>query len=346
MDESSARDLDAAIALVAENYAGYRDKLSALGSARLEQAAEEARASARGAQSLGDADRAIRAYLSVFGDGHLWLTKAAGTSQSPARSAIPAVEHPSLQRLSRSTTLLTIPASFALASKAGLEGLLDRHEATIRAHRCLIIDLRGNTGGSDATYIHLLPYLYTGPIEVIGVDIFATAANTKRWEAMASMVPDSEPELAQQVAAIVSQMKARPAQFVHLPDERIELPLVMPAPARVGIVVDRQCASAVEQFLLAARQSGKVRLFGQPTRGVLDYSNPVEFCLPSGTRALGIPTSRSRRLPDRPVDGTGILPDVVLDPDDVRGWIATVQEHLERWRGGDKPANRDRKTPA
>jgi hypothetical protein len=84
------------------------------------------------------------------------------------------------------------------------------------------------------------------------------------------------------------------------------------APERIGILMDNRCASAAEEFLLLARQSRKVVLFGSNSRGCLDYSNVRKIPLPSGSRVLGVPMSRSRRLPQSPVDGHGIAPDVRL----------------------------------
>jgi hypothetical protein len=70
-----------------------------------------------------------------------------------------------------------------------------------------------------------------------------------------------------------------------------------------------------EEFLLEARQSAKVSLFGTRTNGCLDYSNVRLVPLPSGERLLGVPMTRSRRLPDHGIDGTGIAPDRPLPPD-------------------------------
>lgn len=334
MTSSAVEDLEALIQLVIDNYAGYGDKLRALGPIRLEQAAEAARAVARDRASPASGDEALRIYLSTFADGHLSLAPTPGgrhepSAPSPELTAAPTTLHV----LSDSTVLLTIPGSFALAAKSQLVDLLHRHDGTIRSTPCLIIDLRGNTGGSDATYSSLLPYLYTGPMEVVGVDVLASEGNARQWEAMAAMIPEDEPDLAREVRDIVRRMRAHPGEFVSLPDGRITFPEVMPLPERVGIIVDGACASAAEQFLLAAQQSTKTIVFGQPTRGVLDFSNPVPFPLPSGTRTVMIPTTRSRRLPTAPVDGVGIIPDITLKTENAARWVEIVREHLERMRG-------------
>lgn len=84
-------------------------------------------------------------------------------------------------------------------------------------------------------------------------------------------------------------------------------------PSRVAVLIDGRCGSSCEAFLLEARQSEKVRLIGRPTGGNLDYGNMFPHPLPSG-RTVWASTTRSRRLPENPIDDTGILPDVEMDP--------------------------------
>ncbi len=80
---------------------------------------------------------------------------------------------------------------------------------------------------------------------------------------------------------------------------------------------------------MAARQSGKVTLFGaEPTGGVLDYAN-VNRVTACGGLVLGYPTSRSQRLPGDPVDPAGIAPQVRIPPG-VRDEIGWVRDTLER----------------
>ena len=93
--------------------------------------------------------------------------------------------------------------------------------------------------------------------------------------------------------------------------------------------MDRRCASAAEEFILLARQSRKVTLFGSNFAGCLDYSNLREIELSSGDYFLRLPVSRSRRLPDRPVDLAGIEPDVRI-PDSESDPLGFAHEHLIR----------------
>lgn len=78
----------------------------------------------------------------------------------------------------------------------------------------------------------------------------------------------------------------------------------------VAVVVDRACASSCEDFVLDARQSGRVAVLGtENTRGSIDYGNVRSTWLP-GWRRLRVPTSRSRRLPAERLNEVGIAPAV------------------------------------
>ena len=87
-------------------------------------------------------------------------------------------------------------------------------------------------------------------------------------------------------------------------------------PRVVAILVDGGCASSCEQFLLMARQSRKVTIYGTNSGGVLDYGNVRSTQMPGSTLVLSRPIHRSRRLPNDPVDNIGIPPHVRI-PDDV-----------------------------
>ena len=54
-------------------------------------------------------------------------------------------------------------------------------------------------------------------------------------------------------------------------------------------------------------------LFGnENTAGVLDYSNITPKESPSGKYDLYLPATRSRRLPENPIDNIGIAPDIII----------------------------------
>lgn len=47
-----------------------------------------------------------------------------------------------------------------------------------------------------------------------------------------------------------------------------------------------------------------------PALALLDYGDALATPLPSGERRMHVPTTRSRRLPDMPLDLISIIPDI------------------------------------
>lgn len=321
-------DFDEVRRLLESSYPGYADKVERLGEARVVEASRVPDLEDREACS-----EAIGGYLEMFDDGHLGLADvdAEGNriDSSPGPSTDAAPPEASFTRLSARVVSLRLPS---FTDPTAVEGLVKHNRLAIRRSEHLLIDLRGNGGGSDASYEPLMKYVYSQPYEVKGVDVLATADNLAAWERLREKVPDAvRPEYDRAIAS----MREHPGELVELsPDRRVEHEEVLPLPRRVSVIHDPGCASACEQFLLAARQSSKVTTYGQPSAGVLDYANVRHVLLPSEQRVLTWPTTRSRRLPEQSVDAEGIAPDVVITPQTLSTADATSLDRLIRARRG------------
>lgn len=359
------RDVAAAIGIVERNYAGYRDKRKRSGAKTIDAATRLARRAAMTATTTEDCVRILNKWARVFKDKHVSAlmldkdgrpticnaAKEAKTSHSPA---VAWSFEPTARVLSDETFLITVP-SFAIRYKPGLDALTKKYDAEIKRRPNLILDLRGNGGGSDLAFSSLVPYLYTQPLVTVGSDILVTRENADSWEALLTpisaaekraptgrlrammLIPKEEKETRAFVADRVKRMRAEAeGTFLRSQADCCEsLPEVFPLPSRIAILMDGRCGSTTEQFLLLARQSKKVSLFGQPSAGVLDYANVRVFALPSGKCFMAIPTTRSRRLPKDPIDNIGIVPDVRirnLTAPQTSGATAVefVQNHLKR----------------
>ena len=92
-----------------------------------------------------------------------------------------------------------------------------------------------------------------------------------------------------------------------------KLDKVLPFPKNIGIIINENNGSTTEQFLLAAKQSKKVKLFGTTTMGVLDISNMYFIDSPCKEFKLGYSLSKSLRIPDMAIDEKGLQPDYYID---------------------------------
>lgn len=222
------------------------------------------------------------------------------------------------------------------------EVAVKKHWSEITSIPNLIIDIRGNGGGQDNFYQILADLIYTNPYESKGVEWYATENNIKMYE---NDIKDGRIKNGEEgirwVNALLNEMKKNIGGFVIHPmmgqDETVKRDTVFLYPKKVGIIINDGNASSAEQFLLDAKESTKVLLFGNcNTAGVLDYSNAISEKLPSIKYELTFPMTRSRRLPDNPIDNIGISPDVYIPYpttyqlfDRLDQWVYFVKEYLE-----------------
>ena len=100
------------------------------------------------------------------------------------------------------------------------------------------------------------------------------------------------------------------------------------SPKQVVILANNRTASSGEAFVFEAKQSKKVKILGTPTYGALDYGSASFFSIGCKNYKLMMPTWRSMRLPDYPIDNIGIQPDIYLDKS-VKDWILFTVNYLE-----------------
>lgn len=322
------------VKVVNADYSGYKDKIRGK---EKERAALEDRLRTEASQTKDFAvcPKILRQYVAWFRDGHLSVSLVEANSEDKTEQPLQDFTSqndlfkPKLEFLDENTALLKI-SSFEINYKPILDALLKQNQEKLAVTQTLIIDLRNNGGGGDSTYENLLPLLYTNPIKTIGADIWASAANIKFYDDL--MQNQTLPEkIKVQLRLIVSKMKIKPNTLVSMGDDgMLKLNKTLVFPKQVAILINKNCASTTEQFLLAAKQSRKVKIFGDSnSAGVLDYANVRDVILPSGKMILNVPASRSRRLPNNPVDPDGIAPDVKITSK-VVDQISFIQGYLSR----------------
>ncbi|MBG6233554.1 hypothetical protein IWX76_000109 [Pedobacter sp. CAN_A7] len=230
--------------------------------------------------------------------------------------------------LSTKTLYLKI-STFNQRNAKNIDSLFKANQSNLSKMPYLILDLRNNGGGADFSYRPITPYLYTNTIRHIGADVLSTDDNIAGWAAIAT-TDGLPPDQKVFISDVIGKMEQRKGKLVSFSDDRnVTLDSVTPYPQKVIILINKNCGSTTEEFLLLAKQSSKVTLMGEHTAGVLDYSNMrgADFsCMPY---MLYWATSRSRRIDEgRAIDNVGITPDKVLRPE--QNWIDEAKYYAEK----------------
>ena len=203
----------------------------------------------------------------------------------------------------------------------------------LKKRRNLIIDVRGNGGGSDMNYRALMPLIYTDPIIGDVVDYYATPDNIKAYEQLRDLYK-SKPEIYgangyQNWDYGVARMRSvAPNTFVPMSGNMpstTKYSVNKGYPRKVAIIYDRNCASSCEAFLFEARNSKKVVTVGQNSGGYTGYGNVMSITTPCGN-TLSWTTTRYRN--QRQYDFVGIPPQHKV-PEQENNWVRYTQQLLK-----------------
>lgn len=223
-------------------------------------------------------------------------------------------QKPFMEKLNANTLVLRIP-SFEISEKKSIDSVIKMNKSLISSTPNLIIDVRNNGGGSDASFKEILPFLYTNPVHNVGVEFFSTKLNNQRMIDLANN-PDFDEASRKRFKGFYDLLEQSLGKFVSLTGQPVSISKqdsVYTYPKRVGILINEGNGSTTEQFLLAAKQSQKVKLFGVTTFGMLDISNVNIIKFPCADFELYYGLSKSYRLPGMVVDDIGLQPDYYID---------------------------------
>ena len=229
---------------------------------------------------------------------------------------------PFIVQLNANTLYLRIP-SFNGNEKAKIDSLIAEYKSKILQTENLIIDIRNGTGGNDNSYEELMPFIYTNPIRMPTVEFRSTKLNNQRMHDFATnsglalqfgLNPTTEQmkEFKEKYDTLSNHL----GEFVNLNSYTVNITkfdTVYPFPKNIGIMINHNNVSTDEQFILEARQSKKVKLFGETTRGGLDFSNLNLAFTPNKDFVLVYTLTKSLRIPNLAVDDIGIKPDYFID---------------------------------
>jgi len=246
-------------------------------------------------------------------------------SEDEFNSKINEIEGCYFKKLSEKTCLLGL-SSFEHNYVERIKKLLIDNKESIESCENLIVDVRNNLGGVYEAYEDLFPYILTNSIRGVGMEFLATETlidEIKKWY-------DDE-EGKKKAEEWIKMFKAKMGSFVNTDSTDVyisKIKLAERSPKQVVILANSRTASSGEAFVFDAMQSKKVKIIGTPTYGALDYGSASFFNFGCKNYKVMMPTWRSMRLPEYPIDNIGIQPDIYLDKS-VKDWINYAKEYME-----------------
>lgn len=235
------------------------------------------------------------------------------------------------KKLSAKTSILKLP-SFEYHNLKKINQLIEGNKDLLENSENLIIDLRGNPGGTTDAYQKLLPYISGKMIRHTGAEFLATQTYINNLEAYKKTLDKNVST--EGTDKTIKKLKENLGQFVRMgeatgPIYIEEVTIAKKSPKNIIILVNKLTGSSAEYLLFVAKQSKKVKLMGAPSYGALDYGNAFAVDFGCENYKVFMPTYRALRLPDYPIDNIGIQPDVYIDSS-VKDWVQFAVDYLEK----------------
>jgi C-terminal processing protease CtpA/Prc len=193
----------------------------------------------------------------------------------------------------------------------------------------LVIDLRNNYGGSVRAYRSVLPLLYTNPIRIENAFYYASDENIAKLEASLRRRKDSGSAIYNSDKALIGRMKLNMGNKVLDTGYYYVKDTIYKCPETISVLVNSNTISAAELFLISAKQSKKVMVFGENSSGGGDKLDAYPVSIGCDNIMVFIPISiRIGESYKKPIDNIGIPPDVRIP----RGvdWIEFVLKYEKK----------------
>lgn len=303
-----------AISIVENNYVSFEDRLKNKESEYLHL---KANLLADTLVCSSDFLKNLKIYVSFFKDNHLRLadkymyeSTKLGSDTLLFKSDV----------INSNTTYLKI-GSFAY--KSNINRLIKKATDvdSMNHRKNLIIDLRGNGGGDNRNFQRLLQFIATNTIYIRNSKLLVTPENWqchKKREHLGDFNRGNEGKL-------LTTPWSNTTNYLVL---HYKPYCVYDFPKRVAVLVDRDTGSAAEQFVFCAKQSLKVKIFGENTNGTVDNGYLNSFELIKDKLYINYATVKKIDSDQNEVYNRGIAPDFYLNRENQ---IEEILKYFRYW---------------
>lgn len=180
-----------------------------------------------------------------------------------------------------------------------ISNLIDNHKNLLLNAKQIIIDVRGNRGGSDLAYLKLLPYLTSESITITDdtpyYHRFTKAYCDERIHAISELIkqmPDSDDlDEYKSILNLYKDNYDKGLVNINNNPEPDTIKGIQEKCPDVKVLVDFDCGSSGDNFVKFAHEFKNIEIIGRPTKGMNDYSN-VMFVDINGKYKLSVPHSK------------------------------------------------------
>lgn len=259
----------------------------------------------------------------VFQAAHIFW-KRVNADFKLSKNKIVDLKKPSLKIINPKTTLLTIP-SFNRDFKS-FRDFLEGNKRYIQDSKNLIIDVRGNRGG-NGIYFPLIELFATNNMTGSQGLVLASNDNLSYFKRQTNNSRKIYKPVVKRIENNFGKIidgPLYPKKKYRTRKNNIQ---------NVAILTDVGSASATESFVLYAKLSSrKVKTFGTPTAGMIDYTSVNSILLNSGKQNIIFvyPTSTLHKdIPKNGYNKNGIIPDIIIKSD-ISNKVNFVSEYLNK----------------
>ncbi|MCD8789132.1 hypothetical protein K1Y15_08045 [Mammaliicoccus sciuri] len=180
-----------------------------------------------------------------------------------------------------------------------ISNLIDKHKNLLLNAKQIIIDVRGNRGGSDLAYLKLLPYLTSESITITDdtpyYHRFTKSYCDERIHTISELIkqmPDSD-DLDEYKSILNLYKDNYDKGFVNINNnpESDTIKGIQEKCPDVKVLADFECGSSGDNFVKFAHEFKNIEIIGRPTKGMNDYSN-IMFIDINGKYKLSVPHSK------------------------------------------------------
>jgi hypothetical protein len=249
---------------------------------------------------------------------------------------------PRFEMISDAVAWLAVPSLSPNHIGESLQAIIDERRDDILGVELLVLDLRGNHGGSASALAPLDPLILTREdSEEYQADahspvLLSSPATIGYYQRIVDRMPEGIERTV--FADLLRRLQENPGSLVPMLTQAEHIALYndprVPAdlfeqPEHVAIIVDENVVSAGEAVLLRSRQSRRVTSFGANTGGSIDYQQVLMVTVGEGPLqfALGYPLmADSPLLPVGGFNQAGVPVDIPLAGDQA-SWPQQILSH-------------------